>query len=201
MRFYTKQHKYYCGIDLHTKKMYVCILDGTGETVIHQNIRTDPEAFLSVIAAYREDIVVAVECMFTWYWIADLCANEGIPFVLGHALYMKAIRGGKSKNDKIDSHKIAVLLRGGMLPQSYVYLARMRAARGPLETAQSPREKARRAPRPHPKHPSPIQPRGSPGTDRKTQEPARGGGTLRQSLCAEKHSRQPRDHFSLRPDS
>ena len=27
MRFYTKQHKYYCGIDLHTKKMFVCILD------------------------------------------------------------------------------------------------------------------------------------------------------------------------------
>ena len=129
MRFYTKQHKYYCGIDLHTKKMYICILDGTGETVIHQNIRTDPEAFLRIIAAYREDIVVAVECMFTWYWIADLCASEGIPFVLGHALYMKAIHGGKSKNDKIDSHKIAVLLRGGMLPQSYVYPARMRAAR------------------------------------------------------------------------
>jgi hypothetical protein len=29
---------------------------------------------------------------------------------------MKAIHGGKAKNDTIDSHKIAVLLRGGMLP-------------------------------------------------------------------------------------
>jgi hypothetical protein len=27
MRFYTKQHKYYCGIDLHTKKMFVCIIE------------------------------------------------------------------------------------------------------------------------------------------------------------------------------
>jgi transposase len=49
--------------------------------------------------------------------------------VLGHALYMKAIHGGKAKNDKIDSHKIAVLLRGGMLPQAYVYPAQMRATR------------------------------------------------------------------------
>ncbi len=73
--------------------------------------------------------MVAAECMFTWYWVADLCAQEGIPFVLGHALYMKAIHGGKSKNDKIDSHKIAVLLRGGMLPQAYVYPAKMRATR------------------------------------------------------------------------
>jgi len=48
---------------------------------------------------------VAVECMFTWYWIADLCVQQNIPFVLGHALYMKAIHGGKAKNDKIDSIK------------------------------------------------------------------------------------------------
>ena len=42
---------------------------------------------------------------------------------------MKAIHGGKAKNDKIDAHKIAVLLRGGMLPQAYVYPAEMRATR------------------------------------------------------------------------
>jgi transposase len=97
--------------------------------MVHQNLKTDPELFLQRIAPYREDIVVAAECMFTWYWVADLCAAEGIPFVLGHALYMKAIHGGKSKNDKIDSHKIAVLLRGGMLAQAYVYPAKMRATR------------------------------------------------------------------------
>jgi transposase len=67
--------------------------------------------------------------LFTWYWLADLCAQEGIPFVLGHALYMKAIHGGKAKNDTIDSQKIAALLRGGMLPQAYVYPAAMRATR------------------------------------------------------------------------
>jgi transposase len=129
MRFYTKQHKFYCGIDLHTKKMYLCILDETGEIRLHRNIKTDRGLFLKAIAPYRDDIVVAVECMFTWYWIADLCVKEKIPFVLGHALYMKAIHGGKAKNDKIDSRKIAVLLRGGMIPQSYVYPAKMRATR------------------------------------------------------------------------
>jgi transposase len=67
--------------------------------------------------------------LFTWYWLADLCAQEGIPFVLGHALYMKAIHGGKAKHDTIDSQKIAALLRGGMLPQAYVYPAAMRATR------------------------------------------------------------------------
>jgi transposase len=84
---------------------------------------------LTLIAPYQDDLVICVECIFTWYWIADLCAREGIPFVLGHALYMKAIHGGKVKNDKIDSHKIALLLKGGMLPQAYVYPAAMRPTR------------------------------------------------------------------------
>jgi transposase len=42
---------------------------------------------------------------------------------------MKAIHGGKANNDQIDAHQIAVLLRGGMLPQAYVYPAARRATR------------------------------------------------------------------------
>jgi transposase len=129
MRFYTTQHPFYCGIDLHARTMYMCILDQAGEIRLHRNMPATPEALLKAIAPYREQIVLAAECMFTWYWLADLCAEHGIPFVLGHALYMKAIHGGKAKNDKIDAHKIAVLLRGGMLPQAYVYPAEMRATR------------------------------------------------------------------------
>ena len=129
MRFYTKQHKAYGGIDLHARSMYLCILSQDGEILLHRNMQTSPEMFLKAIAPYREDLVVCVECIFTWYWLADLCAREGIPFVLGHALSMKAIHGGKAKNDKIDAQKIAVLLRGGMLPQAYVSPAAMRATR------------------------------------------------------------------------
>jgi transposase len=129
MRFYTKQHPFYCGIDLHARTMYVCILDQAGETLLHRNMPATPEALLKAIAPYREQIVLAAECMFTWYWLADLCADHGLPFVLGHARYMKAIHGGKAKNDKIDSQKIAARLRGGMFPQAYVYPAAMRATR------------------------------------------------------------------------
>src|SRR5919108_876793 len=129
MRFSTKQHKAYCGIDLHARSMYMCILSQDGEILLHRTMKTSPEMFLKAIAPYRADLVVCVECLFTWYWLADLCAREGIPFVLGHALYMKAIHGGKATNDKIDAQKIAALLRGGMLPQAYVYPAEMRATR------------------------------------------------------------------------
>jgi transposase len=109
--------------------MDVCIVPHDGEIMLHRNMKAAPDLFLQAIAPYREGLVVAVECLFTWYWLADLCAQEGIAFVLGHARSMKAIHGGKAKNDTIDSHKIAVLLRGGRLPQASVYPAPMRATR------------------------------------------------------------------------
>jgi transposase len=129
MRFYTRTHKHYCGIDLHARSMYVCVLDREGTVLVSKNIAAAPKPFLELIAPYREDLAVAAECMFTWYWVADLCERERIVFVLGHALYMRAIHGGKAKNDRIDAHKIAALLRGGMLPQAYVYPKEMRATR------------------------------------------------------------------------
>ena len=118
MRFYTQQHRHYCGIDLHARSIYLCIMDQAGEILLHRNMRANPNSFLKAVAPYREDLVVSVECMFTWYWLADLCRREKIAFVLGHALYMKAIHGGKAKNDRIDALKIATLLRGDMLPQA-----------------------------------------------------------------------------------
>lgn len=89
----------------------------------------EPQYLDRALSRFDGDLVVAVECIFTWYWIADSCDERVIPFVLGHALYMKAIHGGKSKNDRIDSEKIASLLRAGMLPMAYAYPKQMRSTR------------------------------------------------------------------------
>ena len=118
MRLYTKQHPFYCGIDLHARTMYVCILDQAGETLLHRNMPATPEALLKAIAPYREQIVLAADCMCTWYGLADCGAEHGMAFVLGHALSMKAIHGGKAKNATSDAQTIAVLVRGGLLPQA-----------------------------------------------------------------------------------
>ena len=89
----------------------------------------EPEPLKRALAPYRASLVVGAECMFSWYWVADWCRTEGIEFVLGHALYMKAIHGGKAKNDRIDSEKIARLLRGGTFPLAHVYPKEMRGTR------------------------------------------------------------------------
>lgn len=129
MNFYTGVHPFYCGIDLHASTMYLCILDHQGQTVLHQNLRTDPDAFLRAIEPFREGLVIGVECVFSWYWLADLCRDQGIDFILGHALYMKAVHGGKTKNDRQDAYTIAALMRGGTFPLAYAYPPQWRATR------------------------------------------------------------------------
>jgi len=67
MRFYNQQHKFYCGIDLHARKMYVCILNQKGKVMVHKNIKTDPELYFDLIFPYIGDVIVGVECVFCWY--------------------------------------------------------------------------------------------------------------------------------------
>lgn len=129
MRFYTNSHPYYCGIDLHARMLFVCIIDQQDKVLVHQKIPAGPDALMKLVQPYIDQIVIGVECMHCWYWVADWCDDQGVDFVLGHALYMKAIHGGKAKNDKIDSFKIAKLLRGGNFPIAYQYPKIMRATR------------------------------------------------------------------------
>ena len=199
MRFYNRQHRHYCGIDLHVKTMYVCILDA------HRPGARAPQRAVDAgrrssrpSRPYRDGLVVAAECMFTWYWLADVCAAEGIPFVLGHALAMKAIHGGKAKNDRIDSHKIAVLLRGGMLPQAYVYPAAMRSTRDllrrRLHLVRKRGQLLAHIQNTRAQYNLPV-------FGRKLAYPRqsrRGGGALPRSECAEEHRGRPRADRPLR---
>lgn len=109
--------------------MYLHVLDDRGRTAFDKNLPARPDAFLDAVKPFRDNLVVGVECMFAWYWLADLCEAEGIPFVIGHALSMKAIHGGKTKTDKIDAAKIVGLLRGGLFPQAYAYPKELRETR------------------------------------------------------------------------
>jgi transposase len=133
MKYYVSTTEFNCGIDLHARQMYVCLMDRAGKILVHTNIRNnDFEYFLKLVAPYRHDLTVCAECMFGWYWLADACHGAGLKFVLAHALYLRAIHGGKNKNDRIDSEKLAHLLRTNLIPPGYVYPANQRPLRALL---------------------------------------------------------------------
>ncbi len=133
MKYYTSTTEFNCGIDLHARQMYVCVMDRQGQKLVHTNVlNNDFPYFLKLIQPYRHSLTVCCECMFGWYWLADACEAEGLTFVLAHALYLHLIHGGKNKNDRIDSEKIAHLLRSNLIPPSYVYPAAKRPLRALL---------------------------------------------------------------------
>ena len=123
MRFYNQPHAFYGGVDLHARSMFTHVLDAQR----HHRLRTAicPPQPAGVPRRRSSRIATA------WSSAASACSpgtgsptcakTKRIPFVLGHALSMKAIHGGKAKNDRIDAAKIAGMLRGGMFPMAYVY--------------------------------------------------------------------------------
>jgi transposase len=137
-KYYTSTTEFNCGIDLHGREMYICVLNREGKVMVHSNIDgNDFQVFLKRVKPYRHDLTVCCECAFNWYWLADACADANIPFVLAHALYLRLIHGGKNKNDRIDSEKIAHLLRSNMIPPAYVYPAAKRPIRDLLRRRMS----------------------------------------------------------------
>lgn len=129
MRYYIEKHRHTCGADLHGRNLYLCILDFDREVLLHRRVPCDSNRLLAVLKPYREDLIIGVESMFKWYWLADFCAEHDIPFVLGHAFDMKAVHGAKSGNDRLDAERIARLLHGGLFPIAYVYPRGMRSTR------------------------------------------------------------------------
>ncbi len=119
--------KYFCGIDLHSETMYICIMNKPGKILYHCEHSINTEEFLKIIKPYRKSIVIGVESTYNWYWLSDLCTKEKLPFLIGHALYMKD--KSKNKNDRIDSKKLANLLRTNSFPLAYAYPKEMRATR------------------------------------------------------------------------
>jgi hypothetical protein len=64
MRFYSGQHRFYCGNDLHIRTLSLCVVDSTGAIVCEATLPPEPERLLAALAPYRDGLVVGCECLF-----------------------------------------------------------------------------------------------------------------------------------------
>src|SRR5262245_39019519 len=131
MRYFTPapDTRFYAGVDLHARSLFLCILDHDGQERFARNLPATPAPFLKAVQPFRAGLVVGCECMHCWYWLADTCRDHGVPFVLGHAWGMKAVHASKTKGDRHDAQAIARLLRGGNFPLAYPYPKERRGLR------------------------------------------------------------------------
>lgn len=120
---------YFCGVDLHSTFLFATVVDKDGNIYLKRKLNNEFDLFYRSVQPFLPDLAVGTESTYNWYWLADGCKKQNIPFYLGHAHYMKLISGAKKKTDKLDSQTQANLMRTGFFPLAYAYPKEMRTVR------------------------------------------------------------------------
>jgi len=110
----------YVGLDFHKYFSFVTVMDGRGEILKRAKLQNHPDTLLYFFGQLEDEVMVAVEATWNWYWLQELFENHHIPMKLVHPQRAKAIASARIKTDKIDSEILAHLLRTDLLPEAYI---------------------------------------------------------------------------------
>lgn len=111
----------YCGIDLHTKKSHLCVIDGEANRLDEAMMNNDLSKILKFLEPYGKDLKIAIESTINWYWLVDGLKGNGYDVTLAHSAGLSLITGAKVKTDRRDAFKLARLLRLGEMTPAYIY--------------------------------------------------------------------------------
>jgi transposase len=111
---------YYTGIDLHKRTSFITTIDVHGKIVTRANLQNVEGDILAYFANLGDETKIVIESMSSWYWLYDLLTGEGFEVVISNPVKTKAIASAKIKNDKLDSHMLAQLLRASLISTVYV---------------------------------------------------------------------------------
>jgi len=116
------------GVDLHKRMSQIAVLTEDGELTQHRlpNDLAHLEPFFAQLPTRSP---IAIEASGTWWWLVDLLERLGHQPVLSHPKETKAIASARLKNDKVDAQRLALLLRGDLLPTVWIPPASLREAR------------------------------------------------------------------------
>ena len=62
MKLHHTEIEFNCGIDLHARRIYTCVMDRDGKILTHRNVRDNDFVFfffLKLVEPYRHDLTVA----------------------------------------------------------------------------------------------------------------------------------------------
>ena len=132
----------YAGVDLHKSYCQAIVCTEKGEVIKEGRIRTEKEDIEEFFASL-ENLEVAIEATTNYEYFYDLLEGLGHRVVVAHPLKTRMIAEAKITTDKISAKTLVELLRGDLLPTSYVppkeirelrHLVRHRIALGRLRS-------------------------------------------------------------------
>jgi transposase len=104
--------RFYCGIDLHAKDCFLCVIDEKYRVYLREKVANDLEVILNFLGSFSPRPCVAVEATLNWYWLVDGLQGAGFNVKLAHSLGLYMITGAKVKTDRRDAFSLAKLLPG-----------------------------------------------------------------------------------------
>jgi transposase len=116
------------GVDLDKHSSQIAVLAGDGE-IAQQRVPNDAARLAKFFAELPPQTPVAIEASGTWWWLVDLLEQLGHRPVLSNPKQTKAIAAARLKNDRVDAERLALLLRGDLLPTVWIPPATLREAR------------------------------------------------------------------------
>ena len=116
------------GVDLDKRSSQIAVLTEDGE-IRQQRLSNDPTQLEKFFAELPPHTPIAIEASGTWWWLVDLLEHLGHDPILSHPKQTKAIAAARLKNDRVDAERLALLLRGELLPTVWIPSAALREAR------------------------------------------------------------------------
>src|SRR5690242_16434584 len=120
---------HYIGFDVHKKSISYCVKLADGTIVEEGKVVANRKALRQWADKRTEPWHGAMEATLFSSWIYDTLKPFAAKLEMGHPAMMKAIGASKKKNDKIDTRKIADLLRANLLPACWVAPSEIRELR------------------------------------------------------------------------
>src|SRR5205807_2453583 len=116
------------GVDLDKRSSQIAVLSEDGEIVQHR-LANDAARLEKFFADLPPHTPIAIEASGTWWWLVDLLEELGHQPVLSNPKQTKAIAAARLKNDRVDAERLALLLRGDLLPRVWIPPTALREAR------------------------------------------------------------------------
>jgi transposase len=116
------------GVDLDKHSSQIAVLTEDGE-IVQRRLPNDAERLEKFFGQLPPQTPIAIEASGTWWWLVDLLEQLGHRPVLSHPKQTKAIAAARLKNDRVDAERLALLLRGDLLPTVWIPPTALREAR------------------------------------------------------------------------